>query len=120
MGVLLSKPNTDKEFEEDISGPIKYAACSMQVSLFPFLPTAVVFVCCSCHAPAHSSMQRPKHVKPSRFRSFILKFLFSPGWFRPKAFTTFAHVRMQGNATSIHAYVPDHLRSCACYSDEMW
>jgi hypothetical protein len=31
MGVLLSKPNTEKEFEEGGNAKLKFAACSMQV-----------------------------------------------------------------------------------------
>lgn len=31
MGVLLSKPNTDKEYDEGENEKMAYAACSMQV-----------------------------------------------------------------------------------------
>jgi hypothetical protein len=31
MGVLLSKPNTEKVFEEGTNGSVTFAACSMQV-----------------------------------------------------------------------------------------
>ena len=34
MGVLLSKPNTDKVFDDGESEKIAYAACSMQVDSF--------------------------------------------------------------------------------------
>ena len=41
MGVLLSKPNTDKVYDEGENSVIAYAACSMQVrtcNLFPAAP----------------------------------------------------------------------------------
>ena len=31
MGVLLSKPNVEKEFEEGGNGKLQFATCSMQV-----------------------------------------------------------------------------------------
>ena len=31
MGVLLSKPNTEKDFDEGGNAKLQYAACSMQV-----------------------------------------------------------------------------------------
>jgi hypothetical protein len=42
MGVLLSKPNTEKVFDEDTTGPIKYAACSMQASLAFIVPVRML------------------------------------------------------------------------------
>jgi hypothetical protein len=44
MGVLLSKPNTEKVFDEDTTGPIKYAACSMQACYIFFLSEFFWFV----------------------------------------------------------------------------
>lgn len=38
MGVLLSKPNTDKEYDEGENSVIAYAACSMQVQRMPATP----------------------------------------------------------------------------------
>jgi hypothetical protein len=42
MGVLLSKPNTDKEYDEGENEKMAYAACSMQV----FLPRSSCLALC--------------------------------------------------------------------------
>ena len=34
MGVLLSKPNTEKEFDEGSNGKLQFACCSMQVTFW--------------------------------------------------------------------------------------
>ena len=36
MGVLLSKPNTDKEYDEGQNDKLAFAACSMQVGSCAF------------------------------------------------------------------------------------
>ena len=36
MGVLLSKPNTDKEYDEGQNDKLAFAACSMQVGSSAF------------------------------------------------------------------------------------
>lgn len=40
MGVLLSKPNTEKEFDEGESDKLAFAACSMQVAALNACPAA--------------------------------------------------------------------------------
>lgn len=39
MGVLLSKPNTDKEYDDGENAKLTFAACNMQVCRFPVRST---------------------------------------------------------------------------------
>jgi len=96
MGVLLSKPNTEKEYDEGENAKIEYAACSMQVRLSvysqlrqPYYNAAVVqctlyvSVCVSedpCHCHVYASPLRRVVVDFTTARDFCLKIFMKFSW----------------------------------------